>query len=99
MTQSALAKALKIDQQSISRWEHGKHHPSIETIVEIAGILHTTSDYLLGRTGDPKPLSEDERRLLAWLRGLKRKPTAEDLLRFFDRQYMPKRRQPRAFGE
>lgn len=69
LSQEELADLVGIKQQHISRYELAKRHPTSDAVYKIAGALKTTSDYLLGLTNDPKPLSDDERELLsAWRR-------------------------------
>ncbi len=96
LTQKQLAQGLGVEQQHVSRWERGTHIPSLDIVSKIADRLNTTSDFLLNRTSDPKSLSDSERRFISWLRSLAHEPTAEDTIRFFASQDMPKHRQPRA---
>jgi transcriptional regulator with XRE-family HTH domain len=46
LTQGALARALKVTQQSVSRWEAGTHRPSVEQIPELAAALELDPDEL-----------------------------------------------------
>lgn len=96
LSQEELAIRVGIKQQHISRYETGKRHPSSDAVNKIAGALKTTSDYLLGRTDDPLPLSENERRFIDWLRGLPGEPTSEDVIFYFASQDVPRQRPPRA---
>lgn len=48
LSQDELAKALKINQRSISNWETGVRQPDYETLVLIAEYFSVTTDYLLG---------------------------------------------------
>lgn len=48
MTQAALAKQLGITRSSVNAWEAGISVPSTQYLVELAGIFHVSSDYLLG---------------------------------------------------
>jgi transcriptional regulator with XRE-family HTH domain len=50
VTQSALAKRMKVSQQSVSYWVKGIYEPSINQIVELCRILETTPNYLFGFT-------------------------------------------------
>ena len=52
LTQSELARLLNITRSSVNAWEMGISIPSTEKIVELALILHTTSDYILGINND-----------------------------------------------
>ncbi|GGC92766.1 helix-turn-helix domain-containing protein [Enterococcus wangshanyuanii] len=53
LTQEELAKKINVSKQSVGSWERGRTEPSIETITELANVLNTTTDYLLGRTNQP----------------------------------------------
>ena len=48
MTQRELSIKLGIDECVLSRYLSGERKPKIETVAEIAAILKTTSDYLIG---------------------------------------------------
>ena len=48
LTQKELAELCKVKQSCISKWERGKTLPDTEMIINLAKILNTTSDYLLG---------------------------------------------------
>lgn len=50
MTQIALAEALGITSQAISKWERGQSFPDVSRLDELAELLDTTVTYLL--TGD-----------------------------------------------
>lgn len=52
LTQTELAKRMNVTRSSVNAWEMGISIPSTEKIVELALILHTTSDYLLGINND-----------------------------------------------
>lgn len=47
MTQQDLAQLLGVSKSVISYYESGDRNPSYETLVQIARIFHTTTDYLL----------------------------------------------------
>lgn len=47
-TQSELAKQLGITRSSVNAWEMGISVPSTQYIIELAGLFHTSADYLLG---------------------------------------------------
>ena len=55
LTQRELAKLINVDQRSLSFYEIGKYEPNIETIIKIAQILNTTTDYLLGISNKKEP--------------------------------------------
>lgn len=48
MTQTELSKRLGITRSSVNAWEIGISVPSTQYIVELAGIFHVSTDYLLG---------------------------------------------------
>ncbi len=49
MRQQDLAEELNISQQSVSRYENGKHYPDIPALIEIADYFDVPLDYLVGR--------------------------------------------------
>jgi len=49
LTQSELAKMLKIKESTLSGYESGDHDPKSWMLVEIAQICGVSVDYLLGR--------------------------------------------------
>lgn len=52
LSQEQLAEKLHFSQQQISYWEHGKRLPSIDTIMDIAKVLHVHySNLLFPNTG------------------------------------------------
>lgn len=64
LTQTELAKQIKISQPSYSDWEKGVSKPSAENINKLAKFFNVSIDYLLGNTddkySDEKDLSEFE---------------------------------------
>ncbi len=54
-TQIAIANLLHIKQSTYSQYENGKRQLPIEILVKLASIYHTSTDYLLGVTDDPRP--------------------------------------------
>lgn len=61
-TQNELADYLQKTRQSVSYYCDGSSSPDWETIVKIADFFEVSTDYLLGRTGDPsiKPAATDD---------------------------------------
>lgn len=57
--QEDLAEFLNLDRAAISQYESGKRTPDAEKLSKIADFYNTTTDYLLGRTTNPKSLSSD----------------------------------------
>lgn len=49
LTQEQLAEKLSVTNQSVSKWEKDINAPDISLLVELANILETSIDYLLGR--------------------------------------------------
>lgn len=56
MLQQELADAVKINVSVLSRIEKGARQIRDDELVKIADKLHVTTDYLLGRTDDARPL-------------------------------------------
>ena len=46
-TQVDLAKRLNVTKQTVSNWENENIQPSIEMLVRLANLFHTSTDYLL----------------------------------------------------
>jgi transcriptional regulator with XRE-family HTH domain len=60
VTQEDVAKALGVSRAAIAGYESGKkREPDYETLSRIADYFRVSVDYLLGRTDDPTPLSEE----------------------------------------
>ena len=47
ITQSKLAKGIKLSRASVTNIERGKHTPSLERLIIISNFFQTTLDYLL----------------------------------------------------
>ena len=60
LTQSDVAKALGISQQSYGRWETDKVKPSPDKLTQIATYFGVSTDYLLNSDTDDIDLSEVE---------------------------------------
>lgn len=59
MTQKEVADRLGIGQSTYKNYECGFREPNGDTIVSLADLFHTTTDYLLGRdSGEPSPLDK-----------------------------------------
>lgn len=48
LSRNKLSNELKIPEPTISRWENGKHIPSIDYIILLCKYFDVTSDYLIG---------------------------------------------------
>ena len=49
LTQAAIADRLRVSQSTYAGYETGKRQPDIETLLKLADIFETSTDYLLGR--------------------------------------------------
>ena len=78
LSQSDIANRLNITRQAYNNYETGKREPDFETIVKIADILGTTTDYLLGRNvHKPQHINDDE--ALEYLDELHKRPEMKTL--------------------
>lgn len=50
LTQQKLADSLHVSSQAVSKWENGTAYPDITLLPELASVLKTTVDALLGYT-------------------------------------------------
>ena len=68
-TQSELAKYMNMRQGSYTKWEPGMTEPRIESLIKLADILDTTTDFLLGKTnidfGNDSKVYEEYKELLS----------------------------------
>lgn len=55
LNQTQVARAIHVAQTTYSDYEKGKVRIPVECLIQLADIYHTSTDYLLGRTNDPKP--------------------------------------------
>ena len=73
-TLTSLAVELGVSQEAISQYISGKIKPKTSTIIDIAKILNTSTDYLLDLTDNPTPsnftLNEAELNLINNYRNL-----------------------------
>lgn len=53
INQLKLSEQLDVSRSTISMWETGASQPDNDTLRQLAEILDTTTDYLLGLTDDP----------------------------------------------
>lgn len=61
MSQYTLAEKAHVSQQSVHKWETGVAEPKSSALNNLANILNTSTDYLLGRTNDRYDLSPFEK--------------------------------------
>ncbi len=55
LTQRQLAAILKMRQPQYNRYEQGLRDIPTITLIQLADLYHTSTDYLLGRTENPSP--------------------------------------------
>lgn len=71
---TSLAVELEVSQEAMSQYISGKIKPKTSTIIEMAKILNTSTDYLLDLTDNPNPidfkLTEEENNLILNYRNL-----------------------------
>lgn len=58
LMQKEVAAILKIDQRVYSNYETGKRAIPVHLLIALADYYHTSTDYILGRTNNPKPYKE-----------------------------------------
>ena len=56
LVQNEVAAYLGIDQRVYSNYETGKRDIPVKFIIMLADYYNTSTDYLLGRTNNPKPI-------------------------------------------
>lgn len=76
MTQVRLSIELEVSQETISAYESGKHYPSVENLIKLSLLFHTSCDYILGISEIRCPLNshnltQDEIFLLEQYQSLK----------------------------
>ena len=52
LTQTQLAKELRVNKRTISNWEVGERQPDLDTLEVIAKYFNVSYDYLLGLTDE-----------------------------------------------
>lgn len=50
-TQRQLAQMLKVSELTVIRWENNYELPSMESLIQMAGVYHVTLDYIAGLDG------------------------------------------------
>lgn len=55
ITQREIADFLHIRQNTYSQYENGQRQLPIDVLIALARYYHTSTDYLLGLTDNPKP--------------------------------------------
>lgn len=59
LSQEALADALGVTRQAVSKWETGKSVPDTENLRRMAQVLAVSADYFLGEAPAPENVSGD----------------------------------------
>lgn len=54
LMQKEIAEHLQIATHSYQNYEGGQRRPDFETLVALADLFDVTTDYLLGRTDEPR---------------------------------------------
>ena len=54
ITRMEVARRIGVSQPAYVRYEKGSRMPSVQVIKEIASVLHTSVDYLMGVTDSPE---------------------------------------------
>lgn len=68
LTQAQVAERLGVNTETLSRFERGKHLPSLVTLERLSSLLHTTTSELLSEE-QPKP-TDDAVAISTWLAAL-----------------------------
>ena len=78
LTQSSVAERLGILQQTYYKYETDKVKPSAEVVLNLANAYDVTTDYLLGRSDEPRPPKFDEKtiNLIRAMQAFQSAPTA-----------------------
>ena len=74
LTQAQLAELFDVDTETLSRFERGKHSPTLKGLVRLAGLLQTTASELLAEEV-PQP-SQDATVVTMWLESLSQEEKA-----------------------
>ncbi|MCI3927138.1 helix-turn-helix domain-containing protein [Paenibacillus sp. TRM 82003] len=59
ITQIELATSLGITRASLSHYETGRREPDYDTLMKFADFFKVSVDFLIGRTEDPQPVSNN----------------------------------------
>lgn len=71
LSQDALAEALDVSRQAVSKWERDEAMPEAEKIVRISRRFGVTTDYLLLEDAPERPTADSRERLRSlgtWIR-------------------------------
>ena len=59
MTQVRLSIELEVSQETVRAYESGKHYPSVENLIKLSRLFHTSCDYILGLSDIRIPLNKN----------------------------------------
>lgn len=62
MTAIELSQQMSVDKSTISKWESDNRSPDAESLKKLAEVLNVSTDYLLGKTDDPRPFPVEDTR-------------------------------------
>lgn len=54
VTQQSVANALGVTVGNVQKFEYGTARPKLENVIKLADFFNVSTDYLLGRTDNPK---------------------------------------------
>lgn len=54
LSQDALGKIIGVKRYSVYTYEKGRNYPDIPRLIALADYFEVTTDYLLGRTDEPR---------------------------------------------
>lgn len=57
-TQQYVASYLNVRQNTYSQYESGKRQIPLDSLIRLANLYKTSTDYILGRTNNPKPYND-----------------------------------------
>lgn len=60
LNQKSVAEVTGLLPQSYSRYENGQYPPTVPMLLALADTYGVTTDYLLGRTDEPRPAPDNE---------------------------------------
>jgi len=59
LRQEDIGKKINVGKSAVSQWENNIRTPDAYVILQLADFFNVTTDYMLGRTDDPRPFSKD----------------------------------------
>ena len=74
MTQVRLSIELEVAQETISAYEHGKHYPSIPSLIKMMEIFNSSIDYILGFSDVRNPVKTLEDKELMIINNFRKLP-------------------------